>query len=126
MRQTGICLGRWVVVEAGRELDALVAERLGKQFVSRTTTDEYGTATFSDRDFPQYSTSIAAAWELVEHMTEDGWTFYVSTYYFHSDDMKDLEPCAAIFSRGGNRKGGSADTAPLAICLAFLKAAELA
>ena len=113
-------------MKAGRELDALIAEKVmgltrhdesyvaegvGKvlRFVWR---DGCGTCVYSgDMFLPHYSTDIAAAWEVVEKA--DLWSLYGS--------IGDGPYRACI--QFGDREGlMTADTAPLAICLAALKA----
>ena len=116
-------------MDAGRELDAKVAERLGIEVERDPRLREFylkGHIQWSDIGYGEcyrpmfgdeskikdYSTSIAAAWELVEHM---------------GDMMKRL-----LWNKGSGKwecildydHVGVVPTAPHAICLAFLKAAE--
>lgn len=70
-----------------------------------------------DMPLPRYSTDIAAAWTVVEKMKEYGWAFALETT--HNGDA------CAVFNVGtyiGDDLSGprcvSADTAPMAICLA--------
>lgn len=64
---------------------------------------------------PAYSTSIAAAWEVVEYMRKmDEWAFTLGT-----DTAGDWD---ATFWEGDTFHDATADTAPASICLAALKA----
>lgn len=63
---------------------------------------------------PDYCHSIAAAWEIVEYMYEKGTSVLLDGAY----DDRNWE-CSWITS--DVRYMGVADTAPMAICLAFLK-----
>lgn len=129
------------MLEAGRELDALVAEKvMGWERVEgvdinrregvpeekldadrwhcrrawfvgneRKACEECGT-------LPTYSTDIAAAWEAVEKVLPD---FLVDLTYWHIDS-----PHVTLYRRNDSSENysGIAPTAPLAICLAALKA----
>ena len=113
-------------MKAGRELDALIAEKVmgltrhdesyvaegvGKvlRFVWR---DGCGGCVYSgDMFLPHYSTNIADAWEVVEKA--DLWSLYGSI----GDGP--YRACIQFEDREGLM---TADTAPLAICLAALKA----
>lgn len=107
------------VMKPGRELDALVAEKvIGKKHNQPGTMggdlDElYGMAA------PHYSTDIAAAWEVVEKMRELGWGSSIMSYL----PEPELEAhCRAEFrSKRGEYRALSKE-APAAICLAALKA----
>lgn len=76
-------------MEAGREMDALVAEKVMKLSVDRVWYDGpypnrkgvgeftpmYGRrqeSGFPAHDVPNYSTDIAAAWQVVEKLTDTG------------------------------------------------------
>lgn len=112
----------------GRDLDALVAEKvmgwseLKTGLIVETGWDLYGKDSTGDGDFlvPEYSTDIAAAWDITEKMrhikckqdkfatftvmqTEEG---YWAGYTWHEVSYDDA----------------SGHTAPHAICLAALKA----
>lgn len=99
-------------MKAGRELDALVAEKvmgwnceLRECHTRKVLHSEYGGP-------PHYSTDIADAWLVVEKIDQqvtvtkcaDGWLVTIDDYFCH----------------GGVEI--MAGTAPLAICLAALKA----
>jgi hypothetical protein len=122
---------------AGRELDALVAEKvMGWREIHRSLFTGYKpghkgkiqkvscSPRLGCHRIPNYSTDIAAAWEVVEKVT--------SAVGPHREEFN--------FSMGGPRRNkwtcqfcpgcvchpaeASADTVPLAICLAALKAIE--
>ena len=62
-------------------------------------------------ELPNYCTDIAAAWEIVEQLTKDGFGLvYAGQWQVTNGCGMDYEESIA-----------SADTAPMAICLAFLK-----
>ena len=110
-------------MEAGRELDALVAEKVMKNKHSNPETfgrcPTCGYDAFYP-DLPRYSTDIAAAWEVVEKMADtpgpngDHWGFML--------DYNGVD-CVAAFGHWEDWEAkGAADTAPHAICLAALAA----
>jgi len=70
------------------------------------------------RELPAYSTSIEAAWEIVEKISNDGLAFRLERDF--EMDFYRVEMCHVA---GHAVKCGwtDADIAPLAICLAFLK-----
>ena len=111
-------------MKAGRELDALVAIAVFGAKHSGTSTAEWmhfpTTGPYADCDCeghmeaqvcPRYSTNIADAWEVVEKA--DLWSLYGSI----GDGP--YRACIQFEDREGLM---TADTAPLAICLAALKA----
>ena len=146
-------------MKAGRELDALVAEKVmgfcsclnsehyldsswsvpvpsswvGYAEGRRTTSSVYVVDSVNDlwhcteHDLPlppgkaDYSTSIAAAWEVVEKFHPE-WFVDIMTPIIESEPWlcyihKPTEEASEVYS-------AFADTAPLAICLAALKAVE--
>lgn len=117
-------------MEAGRELDALIAERVMGIDAELIHTDgaprtiAYRGMQAVVRAVDHYCTDIAAAWEVVEKMRADGWEFEIWDRDAHLTRAHGV-PWGAEFSREGLaweplRRKGSADTAPLAICLAAL------
>lgn len=106
-------------IEPGRELDALVAEK-----VMGFRVDQYKYVVDTGKittTLPCYSENISAAWEVVEKITyPDGrltaafqlsrWSLYTAIFCFEKT--------------GGGQFNfeGVAPTAPRAICLAALKA----
>ena len=128
-------------MKAGRELDALIAEKVmgltrhdesyvaegvGKvlRFVWR---DGCGDCVYSgDMFLPHYSTNIADAWEVVEKLGRwRGFDFMLvmpdpeQTFHLHTYEAGWYE---ATNDGPERRVVSDADTAPLAICLAALKA----
>ena len=110
-------------MEAGRELDALVAEKvMGWQWY-----DGHGTAGPSywetqGGEFAHFgefepSTDIAAAWEVVEKMAELVGPISVAWGSFGTEGNM-----ASVMAFMGNPPGVVAPTAPLAICRAALLA----
>lgn len=120
-------------MEAGRELDALIAEKVmgfiayKVQLVAPPprvrTMDELQ---HIGEPLPHYSTNIADAWEVVEKlgrwhgfdfmivMPDPEQTFHLRTYEAGWYEATNDGPERRVVS--------DADTAPLAICLAALKA----
>jgi hypothetical protein len=110
-------------MEAGRELDALIAERvmgwrqtLFSNFPDQLEPpDEPGKA----RSVPHYSTDIAAAWLVVEKMRLTHWVevlVYPELVFVRAGRLGDTHKVKVIRNE--------AATSPLAICLAALKALE--
>jgi hypothetical protein len=138
-------------MNAGRELDALVAEKVmgwiwmrdpacgeGVYLRSPATVGmlrpEYLAANRVDgyegeipRSVPHYSTDIAAAWVIVEHLRKQGKALVVA--------VTQSEVCVDNYNIDGIPLAGwtwesptchaSAETAPHAICLAALKALDV-
>ena len=121
---------------AGRELDAYVAEkvmgrlkpegdiaRMGLGFHPQGHETRYWSISTADSkrswyyEGPQYSTDIAAAWEVVEKMHSRD--FSMMAEWDDEDRMWFVG-----FSNKESYKADEAATAPLAICLAALKAVE--
>lgn len=103
-------------LEAGRELDALVAEKVMGWTVAledrgpcRVWRPHENSAERS-QPIPPYSTSIEAAWEVVEKMRQREFGFSLNDAWI------------AWFLAAPNEYQADADTAPHAICLAALKA----
>lgn len=99
-----------LALEPGRELDKIVAEHVTKYQSLTTHLNADGTFGY----LPNYSTDIAAAWEVVKHM-KDSWEFVLSSedgkweVIFYWDVHK---PCKTVKDT----------TAELAICKAALLA----
>lgn len=114
--------GAPAALPAGRELDAAVAERvMGWGYAQIHSADDG-----YRRSLPAFSTDIAAAWSVVERMASFGYAF---------DARYDREPwvgqqARVVFSAvnaasedwSGDTAQGEAETLPLAICHASLKA----
>lgn len=99
------------------EINESVARKLGWKECqcAPEVRDEHRRYMPSKHIMPNYCGNIAAAWEVVEYLSKH----YFSVSVSH-DDERDLWQCAyeiredpAIFA--------TADTAPMAICEAFLK-----
>lgn len=73
-------------------------------------------------ELPEYSSDIAAAWEVVEHLKSRGWAIRLS------NKMVDWCWWAYVYDYRSEHAAAEAtvqeDTAPMAICLAALKAID--
>lgn len=99
-------------VVAGRVLDALVAEKVMGWTLKGDTyarwvndKDEY-MGPCENVDFWSPSTSIAAAWEVVERLGADDYTFFkfsseVSSLHMYSAEEAALEICLAALAAVG-------------------------
>lgn len=95
-------------MEAGRELDAMVVEKvMGVDITS------------GSHRVPFYSTDIAAAWEVVEKLKSS--SFYIEFYIEFYINRWQCHFCHET-NGGVNCRRSYAPTAPLAICRAALKA----
>lgn len=120
-------------MDAGRELDALVAEKvMGFNKVTEIVVDHEpphelyrapdGRGYYPNR-IPLYSTSIADAWQVVEKLAREG-----KHLALQAPGSLDMNECYRRFKQWTADftydidSEGRADTAPLAICLAALKA----
>src|SRR5688572_16427987 len=126
-------LGEWkltltrdsiLALEAGPEMDALVAERVfqaqvGMAAIGPNDTDVLAVWDMDDgdysrtwRDIPQFSTQIADAWRVVEHLGKDFCEVHVTSRHgtsFQAELLKD-ELCG-----GPDGIVTTENTAPLAI-----------
>ena len=116
-------------MEAGRELDALIAEKvMGWTLVGSPEQQRQGCAQPPDESpdssrghsCPYYSTDIAAALEVVEK--DDGWGFNWRLKRWAASSKP--WTCTAYRITDGRRFCVEAVTAPLAICLVALRAVE--
>lgn len=119
-------------MQAGRELDALIAEKVmgwppkpahaGWQGdVVPSLADPKWVQAGPDRGWemvflPNYSTDIAAAWKVVEKMRETPKPFFSLAWYISG------RWGAAFLGHDDGTDAEMADTAPHAICLAALRA----
>lgn len=116
--------------EAGRELDALIAERvMGWQ---RCHAELHGGSGFPPGQsfsihniavIPHYSTDWGAAGQVMEHFATQGrylWLCYEAVSYLRADTMH----WAVSFAAPGQFRA-TADSAPLAICRAALRYQEI-
>lgn len=108
-------------MKAGRELDALIAEKV---FGLKIEWEHYAAGSRpmvieedvrGNKMAPHYSTQIADAWLVVEKMKTNNYCF---TLY----DAYDPEWAALFSPRDAELNLAEAATAPLAICLSALKA----
>lgn len=114
---------------AGRELDRLIAEKvMGWKLVDpiKYPADKYcGFPPGQQFDYiPKYSTEIAAAWPLMERITKD------KRFYYGVEMITHLHSNGWLIVVFGESKKYHdiyvfAETAPLAICRATLKASIL-
>ena len=122
-------------MEAGRELDALVAKKVFGWAIRRESWyDQEGletTVLYDSHDnqlgyahgfdempeeLPEYSTNIAAAWQVFDRPEHEAWSIY-------RWDSAMLEAgCQWEIEDADGNTLASAPTAPLAICLAALSA----
>lgn len=112
-----------VTRDAGRELDALVAEKV-MGWKPCVTQDHPGWVYFDSgagggKIAPAFSTDIAAAWEVVEKLSPR----------YAIRILNDATPgpswCCEMAHGYGNDIEVEAETAPLAICRAALEAIEV-
>ena len=138
-------------MKPGREMDALVAERVMGKNLRRCEHHEWGTETIDVADYhygicckncfafwmvcceepepqnqcvtphPYYSTSISAAWEVVEKLNDWAWLIYGGERHGYSWNA-DLVTNDGAFSSYDHLHGDKIHSAPHAICLAALKA----
>lgn len=106
-------------MDAGRELDALIAEKVMGTFIPAGSNPSLrDDAWLNERGYlvwepPPYSTDIAAAWLVVEKLKQsyDIVDILFANHYVSCKVWKDFMIAEE-----------DAETAPLAICLAALKA----
>lgn len=113
---------------AGRELDAIVAEKvMGVRIYPCRSIDhpyaigdEHG---HFDRFIPRYSTSISAAWQIVDKLRSDGWNINL----YLDADLNTTDAVCLLHGYTGKIIGkiheGRAKTMPEAIVHAALKTA---
>ncbi len=143
-------------MEAGRELDALIAEKvmgwrwfrfLNKCYLIPPRNTETGfdpahvlshwdgegkegtpdlewttLSSYPNFRLRHYSTDIAAAWEVVEKVQANGWTFHVDDVGFNNGIEGKWRVLLTEAETGDKHVFADGDTAPHAICLAALKA----
>lgn len=119
-------------MQAGREMDAVVAERvMGRRATMLPTSlseaDPHVVDYSISRGFsrcPSYSTSIAAAWEVVEKMDSLGW--YLTLDRLHQKEAGRFWRCEWMkYTEEDERCGDcweDGDTPAHAICRAALQA----
>jgi len=112
-------------IPAGRKLDALVAERVFG--ASRRDVWYYYDSPKNEvsASVPHYSTDIKAAWEVVNWIEANRWTFILTGPEYLNEEGKLVGGYKAIFIDSRSERPAvraTADTLPLAICRAALKA----
>ncbi len=111
---------------AGREIDSLVAEKIMDDPVDRQIVDQHGFEIILCRSrqvLPRYSTDIAAAWTVVEKLRSMGFGVVIDN--LPSTSGKSVGWTVAVIGISTQDTfAGTADTAPLAIVRAALKALE--
>lgn len=119
-------------MQAGREMDALVAEkvfhskpcdkwkRLSTISMVKFDECEHGSCFPPMEGPPKYSTSISAAWEVVEKFD----SFSIIHNAFYKKLGEEFIVCELTRYEPEAYAEGRADTAPLAICRAALSAGE--
>lgn len=115
------------MLKAGVEIDTLIAERvmgwMYKDF--KTPYVVMGQPETMSTDYvPPFSTDITAAWMIVDRLHEMGWSVFVACYCDNEHVSSPFE--ARCWKRNDPQFPETisigADTAPLAICTAALKA----
>ena len=112
---------------AGQELDALVAEKVVGLIPGKDWHSPCFDVMFCDRPCPPYSTSIAAAWAVVDKVWKTLPLCTHGTYRFMLNRREPYGEYVCEFAPDADgdwttHATGQADTAPLAICRAALKA----
>src|SRR5687768_7998759 len=108
-------------MSAGREMDALIAEKVMGHEVNRDVTMFAGGKTSKEpysegfTTLGHYSTNIADAWRVVEKLD----TSFSLARAWSLDDPK-WRGYSFWIGNGGNAISSLAETAPLAICRAVL------
>lgn len=113
-------------MKPGRELDALVAEKVMGWRLLNLRTEGYSpgqdSRVHNSKPIPPYSTSISAAWEIVKHLMEKG--FEIALWGPVDRGFKKNPNWVSEVTNMVTRAWwqSEADTATHAICLAALKA----
>jgi hypothetical protein len=113
-------------MEAGREMDALMAEKVFNKppsYYNCPHFDENGRilSFCSCPSLPPYSTDIVAAWQVVEKMDHLDCAI---EYSVKNDEVSEQFGRWFVLFGEELEKGAFADTAPLAICRAARMAVE--
>ena len=109
-------------MKAGRELDALVAEKvMGMKLDAAAGWNHPSLVQGTPLKIipPKYSTDIAAAWQVVQNLRERGWYFDIGDKPSDYEDMASPRVWSAFVDRV--IFGADADTPMEAICLVALK-----
>lgn len=112
-------------LEAGRELDALVAEKVMGWSGVEWRGFEYAVGIHPVTGMVQgvyrYSTDITDAWQIVERLTRDGRAVFIDSAGFDPEEWRVI---VSVDDPEGQLPSEAA-TAPLAICLAALETVEV-
>lgn len=113
-------------MQPGRELDALVAEKVMGLAITTTwkgklaTESEWKEIETVPGPYKHYSIDISAAWEVVEKMEKEGFDFCIHKYngnsYYKAQFDKNGDLDTIIY------REPTGESAPHAICLASLEA----
>lgn len=113
-------------MKPGRELDALIAEKvMGWTRLEHSAPDALVPAGADPSQrinltfVPRYSTDISSAWEVVEKLGAEGFSLHLKAHR-HENPPKGEEHEAFFWSNLVHREA-FASTTPHAICLAALK-----
>lgn len=112
------------MLKSGRDLDALVAEKvMGWRLLGNGTAYKDETIVPIDYVLKNYSTDIAAAWGVVEYLDRATVITRLNSEWCSVElGPRRLEPGDPVEKYGNMGPTAKANTAPLAICLAALKA----
>lgn len=113
-----------VPLQAGRKLDGIIAERVfGLRYETEIESGPWGWYRGENwvcdfYDLPEYSTEIGSAWEVVEKVdNRNAVAKEIGVRVFTLNLYDDGSYSASFFNAAAH-----AETAPLAICLASLRA----
>ena len=114
-------------MKAGRELDALIAEKVFEEEVVYIGGHPHlteGEGNYLGGDCPHFSTQIADAWLVVEKLKNTNYNFGINIQTIIDLDGGLHDAWGCYFCDDDMDYETEEDTAPLAICLAALKAVE--
>lgn len=104
-------------MNAGRELDALVAEKVMGRDMTRPEGFKY------PMEMPRYSTEMAAGWRVVEKLGADGWNWKIEYPMWGGRGKVHIEITRSDPAKGAFYHHESEDASlPLAICQVAKKA----
>lgn len=112
-------------MEPGRELDALVAEKVMGYTIERFTfrcdgmSEETMIWLQAENKYNQvsFSTDISAAWEVVEKMKQNEWSVTIQAYGNEPNEVTEYE---VTFGFLNEKPAAAVKSAPEAICKAAL------
>jgi hypothetical protein len=119
-------LERRIEMKAGRELDALVAEKvIGLTDFYWLSGELHHEARYKQLLVPHYSTNISDAWQVVEKLDHNVTLEKFNTFTLDFNNAKQIEKYeyrATAWCDGHRGISYEEETAPLVICLSALKA----